>query len=270
MSWTDPSGLLENPPFFPQSGQDQRNPTPGASDAPEASPVPNLEPVDTFVVGSIFLHVRILRTLQGSRFVVIRSASDAASLPIRRDDQRPSLAIVEAGDGSGDLVGLARTIRQRSPGTHIVLAGDFRHPNWLRQPLSWADGLVQNDVEPEVLQASLDLVMLGAAVLPTALTGLLVEQARMSETSSVGQHVGFDDQRFIDLQIRRLSVLEKAVLGCLKEGLTNKIIARRLDLTVSAVHIAMKNILRKLAVQNRTQAALWALENLPDNRGDPK
>ncbi len=217
------------------------------------------------MVGSIFLRTRILRALRKSRFVVIGSASNGAALPIRCKEQGPSLAIVEAGDGSGDLMSLARIIRQRSPETRIVLAGDFRHPNWLRQPLSWADGLVQSDALPEVLTASLDLVMLGAAVLPTALTGPLIEQARMSETSGAEQHVGFDDQRFVDLQIRRLSVTERAVLDCLKEGLTNKIIARRLDLTVTAVTIAMKKILRNLGVQNRTQAALWALENLSND-----
>jgi len=262
--WTDQSILADSPPFLPQPGQVQRRPTRCAGDAP-VLPVQDPRSVATFVVGSIFLRTRILRALQSSRFVVIGSASDGATLPVRREDQQPSLAIVEAADSSSDLVGLARAIRQRSPSTYIVLAGDFRHPTWLRQPLSWADGLVQSDVQPEVLTASLDLVMLGAAVLPKDLTGLLIEQARRSGTSATGQHVGFDDQRFVDLQIRRLSVTEKAVLECLKDGSTNKIIARRLDLTVSAVTIAMKGILRKLALQNRTQAALWALENLSND-----
>ncbi|MET0744244.1 MAG: response regulator transcription factor [Microvirga sp.] len=191
---------------------------------------------------------------------------DGAALPIRRVDRRPTLAIVDASDGSGDLVGLIGAIRQRSPDARVVLAGNFRHPDGLRQPLAWADGLVQLDARPEVLTASLDLIMMGEAVLPTTLTGLLIERARTSETIGAGQRAGFDDQRFVDLQIRRLSGTEKVVLGCLKEGITNKIIARRLDLTVSAVTVAMKGILRKLAVQNRTQAALWALENLPNDR----
>src|SRR4051794_23782412 len=104
MLWTDPSTLLESPPFFPQPAQDRGKPIPGADDAPKDSPVPTVEPVATVVVGSIFLRTRIIRALQNSRFVVIGSASDGATLPVRREDQRPSLSIVEAGDGSGDLV----------------------------------------------------------------------------------------------------------------------------------------------------------------------
>jgi two-component system nitrate/nitrite response regulator NarL len=170
---------------------------------------------------------------------------------------------VEAGEGSGDVASLIGAIRQRTPGTRIVLAGDFGHPNWLRQPLSRADGLVQSDARPDVLVASLDLVMLGGAALPTPLTALVIEQARASADAGSAAHPGFDDQRFADLRIRRLSALEKAVLCCLKEGAANKVIARHLDLTVSAVNIAIKGILRKVGARNRTQAALWALENLP-------
>jgi two-component system nitrate/nitrite response regulator NarL len=112
--------------------------------------------------------------------------------------------------------------------------------------------------------------MLGAAALPTPLAALLVEQARTSGRSSVDRHPGFDDQRFVDLSVRRLTALERAVLCCLKKGATNKVIGRRLDLTVSAVNIAMKGILRKVGAKNRTQAALWALENLPDDERPPE
>jgi two-component system nitrate/nitrite response regulator NarL len=219
--------------------------------------------VATFVVGGIHLRSQVLRALQGSRFRVVGSECDGSALRIRRKGQLSSLAIVEAGDGSGDIAGLILAIRQRSPGTRIVLAGDFGHPNWLQQPLDRVDGLVQGDARSDVLVASLDLVMLGGAALPRPLTALMIEQARESASSGSGHHLGFDDQRFTDLRIRRLSALEKAVLSCLKEGAANKVIARHLDLNVSAVNIAIKGILRKVGARNRTQAALWALENLP-------
>jgi len=173
---------------------------------------------------------------------------------------------VEAGDGPGAAAGLIDTIHRRSPGTRIVLVGDFGHPNWLQQPLTRVDGFVQDSALPEALVASLDLVMLGAAVLPRSLTCLLIEQARASSAPSPVRHLGFDDQRFVNLTVRRLSALERDVLRHLRKGATNKAIAHQLGLSLSAVNVAMKGILRRIGVRNRTQAALWALENLQDER----
>jgi len=173
---------------------------------------------------------------------------------------------VEAGDGPGAAAGLIDTIHRRSPGTRIVLVGDFGHPNWLQQPLTRVDGFVQDSALPEALVASLDLVMLGAAVLPRSLTCLLIEQARASSAPSPVRHLGFDDQRFVNLTVRRLSALERDVLRHLRKGATNKAIAHQLGLSLSAVNVAMKGILRRIGVQNRTQAALWALENLQNER----
>jgi len=239
----------------------QRPPVVG--DTPDEGLASRPDFVATFVVGGTLLRSQVLRALEESRFRVVGSESDGSALRIKRKGQYPSLAIVEAGDGSGDVAGLILAIRQRSPGTRIVLAGDFGHPNWLHQSLTRIDGLVQGDARPDVLVASLDLVMLGGAVLPSPLTALVMEQARECASSGSGRRLGFDDQRFADLRIRRLSALEKAVLCCLKEGASNKVIARNLDLSVSAVNIAIKGVLRKVGARNRTQAALWALENLP-------
>jgi two-component system nitrate/nitrite response regulator NarL len=44
-------------------------------------------------------------------------------------------------------------------------------------------------------------------------------------------------------------------------GNSNKLIARNFDIAEATVKIHVKNILRKLKTQNRTQAALWAREN---------
>ena len=54
---------------------------------------------------------------------------------------------------------------------------------------------------------------------------------------------------------------ESEILGCLLEGDSNMLIARRLEITESTVKIHMKSLLRKINVQNRTQAAIWAMES---------
>ncbi|MGH6802450.1 MAG: helix-turn-helix domain-containing protein, partial [Methyloceanibacter sp.] len=55
-----------------------------------------------------------------------------------------------------------------------------------------------------------------------------------------------------------LSRREMLILRMLIEGASNKAIALRLVITESTVKVHMKAILRKLRLQNRTQAAIWA------------
>src|SRR5918997_241157 len=59
--------------------------------------------------------------------------------------------------------------------------------------------------------------------------------------------------------IAGLSPQEKAILGWLADGSSNKVIARKVDAAEATVKVHVKAILRKIGVQNRTQAAIWAL-----------
>jgi len=62
-------------------------------------------------------------------------------------------------------------------------------------------------------------------------------------------------------QLPRLSGREAQILDGLVRGHTNKVIARACDITEATVKVHMKSILRKIQVTNRTQAAIWAIEN---------
>lgn len=59
----------------------------------------------------------------------------------------------------------------------------------------------------------------------------------------------------------RLSGREDQILKALVLGQSNKVIARTFDLTEATVKVHMKSILRKIRVANRTQAAIWAVQN---------
>ena len=59
----------------------------------------------------------------------------------------------------------------------------------------------------------------------------------------------------------QLSPREKSILRCLIEGDSNKSIARKIDIAEATVKVHVKAILRKIRVQNRTQAAIWAMNH---------
>jgi len=58
-----------------------------------------------------------------------------------------------------------------------------------------------------------------------------------------------------------LSEREAQMLDGLVKGHANKVIARTCDITEATVMVHVKSILRKIRVDNRTQAAIWAMEN---------
>jgi two-component system nitrate/nitrite response regulator NarL len=53
------------------------------------------------------------------------------------------------------------------------------------------------------------------------------------------------------------------------DGDSNKIIARKFDITEATVKVHVKAILRKIQAKNRTQAAIWAASHLTAARTAP-
>ena len=59
----------------------------------------------------------------------------------------------------------------------------------------------------------------------------------------------------------RLSHRERLILGHLVQGQPNKVIAQELGIAEATVKVHVKSILSKIGVINRTQAAIWAMNN---------
>jgi DNA-binding NarL/FixJ family response regulator len=57
---------------------------------------------------------------------------------------------------------------------------------------------------------------------------------------------------------------EMEVLSHILSGHSNKIIAQALGVTEAAAKVQLESLLRKINVDNRTQATIWALKNLPE------
>lgn len=79
--------------------------------------------------------------------------------------------------------------------------------------------------------------------------------------AEVGTCNGDSTRTSVLRNVPRLSEREAQILDGLVKGHANKVIARTCDITEATVKVHMKSILRKIRVTNRTQAAIWALEN---------
>ncbi|MFV0644993.1 MAG: LuxR C-terminal-related transcriptional regulator [Sphingomonadaceae bacterium] len=143
-------------------------------------------------------------------------------------------------------------LHQKFPNSRLVLLTDaFEFDRMVEAFKAGADGYILKEIACESLIESLRLVALGEKVLPGELVNHLPNQSIMTAKKNQAE------SELADL----LSEREIETLRCLIMGYPNKVIAYRLDISEATVKVHVKAILRKLMVQNRTQAAIWAVNN---------
>jgi two-component system nitrate/nitrite response regulator NarL len=112
-------------------------------------------------------------------------------------------------------------------------------------------GIFTYDLSADALVRSLRLVCSGERVFPRELT--LQSNSRPLARGNLPARSDAD----------RLSPREREILSHLTEGRSNKAIARVLGIAEATVKVHLKSLSRKIGVDNRTQAAMWTLANLP-------
>ena len=112
-----------------------------------------------------------------------------------------------------------------------------------------ADGYLLKDMEPEDTLESIRTAASGKLVVSDRLTELLASALR-SESNTPQ-----------DSEEAALTQREHEILALIAEGLSNKLIARALDISPGTVKVHVKNVLRKLNLNSRVEAAVWALKH---------
>lgn len=153
-----------------------------------------------------------------------------------------------------------RALRTRFPDSRlVVLADQYGASQILAAFRQSANGYLTKTVSWEALIKSLELVMLGESIIPSAILMQMKDDQELdSET--------YDEPLVQEVPgphaTRVLSARETQILQCLVSGQSNKMIARNFDIMEATVKVHIKAILRKIHVQNRTQAAIWAVEHM--------
>lgn len=111
-----------------------------------------------------------------------------------------------------------------------------------------ADGYLLKDMEPEKLMAKLAQAAKGQVVLDETLTGLLANALRNENSTPDANRVNLTDR-------------EREILTLIASGMSNKLIARKLGISDGTVKVHVKHLLRKLNLNSRLEAAVWAHEN---------
>ena len=131
----------------------------------------------------------------------------------------------------------------------VVLADQFDMRTVLNCFTEGVHGYIIKSMKSLPMIMALRLAAVGQKVLPSGLVDALGSQSMYAHAAAA------NDQYTVDVN---LSPREHDVLSCVMAGHSNKIIARELEVCEATVKAHVKNILRKLNLQNRTQAAIWA------------
>src|SRR5262245_15235560 len=120
-----------------------------------------------------------------------------------------------------------------------------------------ARGYLLKNLEPQQLYKMLDGLRQGEAAISGVMASKILQEFRQPEQSHRDQTEAVDE-----LTSREIEVLDQVVTGA-----TNKEIADALHITENTVKIHLRNILEKLQVQNRIQAAVRAVREGLVNEG---
>jgi two-component system nitrate/nitrite response regulator NarL len=173
--------------------------------------------------------------------------------------------IVHTGDDFNSALNQIRLLREQHPkGRIAIVADDYRLDELVSAFRAGANGYFADVMTCDAFIKSVELVLMGETIFPKAFLSFALDSERdhpdkavvLSEESE--QAILF---RMEDPISPQLSPREKSILQCLVEGNSNKCIARKVGIAEATVKVHVKAILRKIRVQNRTQAAIWGMNN---------
>ncbi|MEZ2406883.1 two-component system nitrate/nitrite response regulator NarL [Bosea sp. OAE752] len=206
------------------------------------------------------------RVLQENNFRIIDSISGIDQLSGKSRVQNSLFLVVYTNDAFDLIIGEIELVRDRYPDAHIAVVADRYGPAELAAVFkAGASGYLVNTNSCDAFVKSIELVMLGETVFPPTFPSA-VPAAKKPRRPKAGPAAGEDDRASPssppdETVASLLSPREMGIVSCLVDGDSNKSIARKIGIAEATVKAHVKAILRKIRVQNRTQAAIWGMNN---------
>ena len=180
-------------------------------------------------------------------FAVVAEAADGFEGIKAVAAARPDVVLLDLNMPGISGVEAIGAIRKEAPDTRVVMLTVSEDAEDLLSALrAGACGYLLKNIDSEFLVSAIRRAAVGDSVVSPEMTSKLVEQVRTS-----GRAAPED----------ALSTREREILAHLARGMSNKEIARALDVAESTVKLHVQHILRKLDLASRVQAAIWAVEH---------
>jgi DNA-binding NarL/FixJ family response regulator len=190
---------------------------------------------------------------------VIGEAADGAEALEATARLRPDVVVMDLVMPGLDGIAATSQLKARHPSIEIVAITSFIEEDRIAAAIeAGASGFLLKDAEADDLAGAIRSAYGGEVYLDPAVAGIVARRMRDAGRSGT---VRADDG------IGRLTARERDVLGCLARGLSNRAIAEELGMAERTARTHVSNILAKLGLASRTQAALFAVEHGLDRAG---
>ena len=176
---------------------------------------------------------------------VVGEASTGTEALDRIAGAHPDVAVLDVQLEQGSGIEVAREIRSRHPEVKCVMLTSFADDEAMVDSImAGASGYILKQVRGHDLVEGVRKVGSGSSLLDPVMTARVLERLRQGTE---------EDER-----IASLTPQERKILDLLAEGLTNRQIGERLHLAEKTVKNYVSNVLMKLGMSRRTEAAVYA------------
>ncbi|WP_404364720.1 two-component system response regulator NarL [Marinobacter sp.] len=180
---------------------------------------------------------------------VVGEASNSADGVSRALELEPDLILLDLNMPEVNGIETLRILRAENVSARIIIFTVSDHEDDVVAALrAGADGYLLKDMEPEDLLRQLHQAAVGRMVISERLTTLLAQALRSQKPEVVRA------------DYESLTPRERDILKLIADGLSNKMIGRRLDISDGTVKVHVKHLLKKLNLRSRVEVAVWAVE----------
>ena len=176
---------------------------------------------------------------------VVGEAGTAEEALTRIPAASPDVAIIDMRLPDGNGVEVCREVRSRNPEVHCVVLTSFADDEALFDSImAGAAGYLLKQIKGTDLVDAIRRVAAGQSLLDPSVTARVLERLRKGPEQAE--------------RLSRLTEQERKILDLIAEGLTNRQIGERMFLAEKTVKNYVSNLLSKLGMERRTEAAVFA------------
>jgi two-component system response regulator DevR len=177
-------------------------------------------------------------------FIVVGEAATAEEALTRIPATSPDVAVLDVRLPDGDGVEVCREIRSRRPEINCLIFTSFADDEALFSAiLAGAAGYVLKQVRGTDLVDAIRRVAHGQSLLDPSVTARVLDRLRTPQVPD---------------EMSSLTEQERRILDLIAEGLTNRQIGERMFLAEKTVKNYVSNVLMKLGMSRRSEAAAYA------------
>ncbi len=184
--------------------------------------------------------------LAGSDIEIVAEAANGKEAIQKAEKTRPDVILLDIRMPDSDGLATLEKLRAKVPDSRVVMLSTYDNPTYIARAVALgASDYVLKGSSREAILATITAAAEGESPSRSG------ELRRVAGAMKIRQVLEDDE---VPLTQRETQVLRHVALG-----LSNKEIGRSLEISVETVKEHVQNILRKIAVSDRTQAAVWAV-----------